>query len=1011
MSSFNVPGSSAGVFTSSVELSGVASSAAASSPSSVVAASSVSSAAAVSSSLASGSSASSVRTERSTVPRPSSIFVSASSAPLRPSAVPTLPSVEASDGVGSATSLASTRAVSSLSSSASARSRPGATLPLPLPISSTPEDQRATTVSSEPAVASSSVVARPGTASSSVLSLPASPSVSDTLPDKVVSSAAPANPSIVSSSASQHTAGRITVIAKPGTFTMAVPQSSSDAASSSESVQISASTTGSAKGSQDTTVSATGTRVANDPAPPAQTSARSSEPPGASNPVSSAESASVAPTSAAPTDPPAASSSVAISASHPADTESAAPAPAPAPASSVPAPTQDKGTSLSPTSVHAVSSPSIPTAPASHDQSRSTVPVEIPLPITKAAPAPVVHSTAAAPPVSPASDSDDTGAAAASGVPSSEPGPVLTLPPAQVKDVSHAPAGATATAAAASPNSKPEVDASPSPAPAPAPHAPVRPSATATFAPSDNDSEHMSGMVQANAQTQAPSGTTTSTITDQPETTLSSPFFVTVTDKNHHTTLSVPPVFTSMVVSELPDGQFTTYTHVIANPTGIYGVEIENKMGFFANSGLVAGVFLVVGIVAASILVGIWLFIRRRRRPRFIDTISRPLPMPENPFEDPRPVSPPEMRYRSSFTDSTLVLPGPRSGSRRSNDSRPAPRSPFEERQHRRNSSGGNRSLGRYNGLGLAAAAAHQRSPSLDSADGFVSTRSRYQSTQSGVVGLAITSDQRVDSSPSRRQPTSTSARSSPSMYPPTLPSLRNEHGEEDVGELVDVPLNRSGSSNSVHSITRKPVPSPEPDLEAAQPVMLPDVVISPTPRPPQPRPPIVPPRSPLRRYSGTTPTQPLSPPPYMKRTDTQSTPPSSSDSESHPHPPSKAPQIPARPPRNSLTLSLEMEKIVLQAFEPLTPPTSLASLSPAGSSAGHDPLPHHLPTPPGTAEGQEERASPFLDVGDKQLARAGPPGLGAQGFGLPMSPRKDTFYSRRGGSQGRPSIEWKSQP
>lgn len=86
-------------------------------------------------------------------------------------------------------------------------------------------------------------------------------------------------------------------------------------------------------------------------------------------------------------------------------------------------------------------------------------------------------------------------------------------------------------------------------------------------------------MVQANAQTGQASAMTTSTVTDQPETTLSTPFFMTVTDKNNHTTLSVPPVFTSVTVSQLPDGQFTSVTHVIANPTGIYGVQVENQKG------------------------------------------------------------------------------------------------------------------------------------------------------------------------------------------------------------------------------------------------------------------------------------------------------------------------------------------------------------------------------------------------------------------------------------------------
>lgn len=396
-----------------------------------------------------------------------------------------------------------------------------------------------------------------------------------------------------------------------------------------------------------------------------------------------------------------------------------------------------------------------------------------------------------------------------------------------------------------------------------------------------------------------------------------------------------------------------------------------------------------MGVVVASFVVGICLFMRRRRRPRFIDTISRPLPIPDNPFEDPRPISPPEMRYRSSFSDSTIVIGAPPS---RSSASPRSPRSPFESRQHQRSPSGqSSGSASRLMGLGLAGVGAHGRSASMGSAE---AARSRHQSGQSGVsgVGLAITSDQRVDNNVrSRREQTSASARSSPSVYPPTLPSIHNE----DIGELVDVPLNRSGSSHSIHSVTRKPVPSPEPELELEH-----APVMSPTPRPPQQittRPPIIPPRSPLRT-SLTTPTQPLSPPPY------------------------KRPEVPPRPPRDSLTL--EMETIVLKAFEPLTPPTSLSSLSPAGSNAGHD-----APTPisPSTSS---SHANPFSDAYERQLAQAGPPGIvPGQGWGLPLSPRKDTFYTRRSGSQvcidrsesgcrsltslfcfqRRPSVEWKA--
>lgn len=70
------------------------------------------------------------------------------------------------------------------------------------------------------------------------------------------------------------------------------------------------------------------------------------------------------------------------------------------------------------------------------------------------------------------------------------------------------------------------------------------------------------------------------TITDQPETTLSSPVFSTVTDDKGHTSVTLPPVFTSIEVSTQSDGDTTSITHVIANPTGVWGVaESDGKTG------------------------------------------------------------------------------------------------------------------------------------------------------------------------------------------------------------------------------------------------------------------------------------------------------------------------------------------------------------------------------------------------------------------------------------------------
>ncbi len=81
---------------------------------------------------------------------------------------------------------------------------------------------------------------------------------------------------------------------------------------------------------------------------------------------------------------------------------------------------------------------------------------------------------------------------------------------------------------------------------------------------------------------------------------------------------------------------------------------------FFANTGAVAGVFLVVGVIVASIvaIVGI-ILCKRRRRQRIRLSISRPIPYPENPFEDPRDLpSPTQMRYTSNSVARNVVGTG-----------------------------------------------------------------------------------------------------------------------------------------------------------------------------------------------------------------------------------------------------------------------------------------------------------------------------------------------------------------
>ena len=70
--------------------------------------------------------------------------------------------------------------------------------------------------------------------------------------------------------------------------------------------------------------------------------------------------------------------------------------------------------------------------------------------------------------------------------------------------------------------------------------------------------------------------------------------------------------------------------------------------------------FTVVGlIVAGAAAIAAFILCKRRRRRRIRHSISRPLPYPDNPFEDPRESpSPTQMRYASDSSHRNLVGAG-----------------------------------------------------------------------------------------------------------------------------------------------------------------------------------------------------------------------------------------------------------------------------------------------------------------------------------------------------------------
>jgi len=85
------------------------------------------------------------------------------------------------------------------------------------------------------------------------------------------------------------------------------------------------------------------------------------------------------------------------------------------------------------------------------------------------------------------------------------------------------------------------------------------------------------------------------------------------------TTSTAPPVITSTLTSTLSNGGLVTFTEVVANPTLSPNNDSSSTSQFFHNKGAVAGVFLIVGLGAATICLWIFFFIRRRRTRRRID--------------------------------------------------------------------------------------------------------------------------------------------------------------------------------------------------------------------------------------------------------------------------------------------------------------------------------------------------------------------------------------------------------
>ena len=223
--------------------------------------------------------------------------------------------------------------------------------------------------------------------------------------------------------------------------------------------------------------------------------------------------------------------------------------------------------------------------------------------------------------------------------------------------------------------------------------------------------------------------------------------------------------------------------------------------------------FLVVGIVSAVFVAGLcYFFHKKRRRQRIRHSISRPLPYPDNPFEDPRdtpasPTSSTQMRYASDNSHRNLVgaglgLSGPQQAQQNSRhlldddiseDGIQHPVTPHNL-QYNTNAL---QVPPQAHGMGLASVGSGLRSVGNAEYNGpfsdYYNSRPTHQQKPSlhSEIGLAITTEQtqhaegphpivaQVSSSSSGR-PSSTE--SSPSIYPASLPPVLTE--EVDHGRV-----------------------------------------------------------------------------------------------------------------------------------------------------------------------------------------------------------------------------------
>ncbi|PPQ80842.1 hypothetical protein CVT25_001967 [Psilocybe cyanescens] len=179
--------------------------------------------------------------------------------------------------------------------------------------------------------------------------------------------------------------------------------------------------------------------------------------------------------------------------------------------------------------------------------------------------------------------------------------------------------------------------------PAP-PSSPVQPPAPTSSKPtSSNATPSSTSSHGVQTTTSGPLSQRTSTVTQPADTTLSSAIAITSTNSDGAKVVTTPALVTFMSTSTESNGALTTVTHVVANPPNLTGTQqLSSANGPLHKQGVLAGICVVVGVVAATIVIGLIFFIRRKRRldrrRRWLAGMQqqRPSSLSGDPFRDPQ---------------------------------------------------------------------------------------------------------------------------------------------------------------------------------------------------------------------------------------------------------------------------------------------------------------------------------------------------------------------------------------